>query len=231
MTTPSAFRRRKAPAGKRPQRLRLAIFGPQGSGKGTQAALLAKKYRLPAISTGALFRDHMRRKTVLGKRIRSRMDRGVYIDNTITNSVTDQRLQQSDAKRGFILDGYPRKKGQLEFLRRHYGLDAAIVIELPLPDIMKRLSGRISCPRGHIYHIKTKRPKHPGRCDIDGLALTTRSDESPTSIRQRLAMHHRYTKPVLDQLKVLKIPVITVDGRKSITGVHADIVRSLSKLR
>src|SRR5512142_159384 len=158
----------------------LVLLGPPGAGKGTQAKLLASRYKVPHISTGDMFRDHKARGTEIGKKVQAIMDAGGLVTDDITNAMVKDRLSRPDVAPGFILDGYPRTVGQAEFLDellRSLGrsIDRALSYEVPEETVVERISGRRSCPKcGAVYHVSGNPPARTGFCDRDDTALVQR---------------------------------------------------------
>lgn len=209
------------------QPLRIILYGPQASGKGTQATILAKRYHLPLIVAGDIHRAAMKKKTPLGRRILHIVDHGGYVSAALANTLMAPAIKRA-SRTGYILDGYPRKFEQFRFLNRLAPPTVAIKLTLPTAEVIERLAQRLVCPKGHTYHITAKPPRRPGRCDIDGLPLAPRHDDTPAKIRSRLALHHKFTEPVIAQYRKRGI-VITVDGRPSILKVAKEIDIALKK--
>jgi adenylate kinase len=211
------------------QYLRIVILGPQGAGKGTQAALLARHYHVPHISAGDLLRAESRRGTKLGKRIASIIDNGKLVPDNLMSLVVGQRLRRRDAQRGWIIDGYPRFKAQAKSFNRI--AKPAVVVALQLSDksAIQRLAGRRVCPRGHVYHLRYDRPRRrPGFCDRDNLPLTQRADDTPSAIKKRLRWHHAQTDPLISVYHQQGI-LLKVDARPSISAVYRDLLSRLKR--
>ena len=206
---------------------RILIFGPQGSGKGTQAELIARRHGLPYISTGDIFRYHRQQQTELGKKIEQYISSGQLVPDELTNEMVKERLAQPDCLAGFVLDGYPRTQSQLEFLDTITGIDHAVVINLSDQEAIERLAGRLACVCGLSYHLTFSPPEKPGRCNKCGNKLFRRDDDQPAAIKQRLAIYHRETEPVFAILKK-RGRQIDVDGSESIEGVFNQIEDALS---
>lgn len=210
--------------------LKIVLFGPQGSGKGTQAEMLSKKYNLPILAPGEIFRKEIKDQTELGRLVASLINRGELVPDEITNKIVLNELAQEKYKNGFILDGYPRNIHQLERLE---GLvHPTHVIELMSSDaeVIKRLGGRRICSKcGAIYHLKNKPPKIEGVCDICSGKLIMRDDDRPEVIKKRLEVYHQETEPVLNYYFEKK-KLIRVNGEQSIEKVFEDIVAALEKV-
>ena len=180
----------------------IVLMGAPGAGKGTQARLLQERLGLPQISTGDILRDHVQRGTKLGISARSYMDRGEYVPDTIVVSMVMDRLEDPDADKGFILDGFPRTVAQAEALER--ALDEA---GDPLTAVLKysiggevavhRLVGRSTCPTcGRTYHVDFKPPAVDGICDVCGGKLEKRADDDELTARRRLAVYRDQAAPL-----------------------------------
>jgi adenylate kinase len=181
----------------------ILLFGPPGCGKGTQAEFIASRFRIPAISTGEMFRSECKSGTKLGKLACSILSSGRLVPDEIVNQVLAGRIAQSDCRHGFLLDGYPRTVPQAQFLTgllASRGLPTPEVIHLDVPAeaLVARLTARRQCPAcSHIYNLITQPPRTPGICDADGTALRCREDDKEEVIRQRLQAYDQLTGPVL----------------------------------
>ncbi len=181
----------------------LLLFGPPGCGKGTQAAYLAERFRIPAISTGEMFRAECAAGTELGRMASSIMSQGGLVGDDIVNAIVARRISQPDCANGFLLDGYPRTVPQamnFSALLRKKGLLDPIVIHLHVAEeaLVARLTARRQCPKClRIYNLLSQPPRTEGRCDDDGTALITRQDDREAVIRQRLRAYDELTGPVL----------------------------------
>ncbi len=193
------------------------LFGPPGSGKGTQANLLRKCLGVPHISTGDMLREHIRTGDALGSEVRATIKLGRLVPDELVNRLVEERIGRPDALKGFILDGYPRTVAQAEVMLklltdRHL---AAVVVHLQVDynKVIERLSGRRQCPVcGTIYSLGSNPPKVAGICDKDGTPLVTREDDSEPVIRQRLEAYERQTRPVLEYFKASGVPFYAVNG-------------------
>jgi adenylate kinase len=187
-----------------PAELNLVLVGPPGAGKGTQASRLVKDFSLPFIATGDILRQNVADGTELGGKAKGYMDKGELLPDVLVVELIMDRLQQPDAKEGFILDGFPRTVPQAEALDAAMTdagrkLTAVVVIEVPDEDLIERLSGRrVNPTTGRTYHVKFDPPKHEGVDDIDGTKLIQRDDDKPETIANRLKVYHDQTAPVID---------------------------------
>lgn len=207
--------------------LKLAIFGPQGSGKGTQADLLSKQFKIPHISTGEILRQEIKRKTAFGRRIEKYVLAGVLTPQGVINQIIKKRLQQNDCKKGFVLDGYPRSLTQARFLNKIIDLDKAILVHINKREVLRRLSSRRTCLKcGAVFNIVFNKPKKQGLCDKCQTELIQRKDERPAVIKKRLAVYEKQTKPVIELYKKSGI-LVKINGEQSIKAVFKDILKIL----
>ena len=181
---------------------RIVMLGPPGSGKGTQSSRIAAHLQVPHIATGDLFREEIAAQTELGILADSFIAYGNLVPDEVTNEVMRERLAQSDAQ-GFVLDGYPRTLDQARALEATLAklkrpLDGAFLIDVPDDAIVQRAIGRVLCPGcGAIYHLQFKPPSVAGVCDECRSILVVRDDDTPSTVRHRLAVYHRITAPVI----------------------------------
>ena len=205
--------------------MRIVLFGPPGSGKGTQAKQLSALLGIPQISTGDAFREAVAKKTPIGMIAKPYLDSGKLTPDEVTNKLIAERLSRDDCKKGFILDGYPRTIGQAEALEK-LAQSVQIVLNLNLSDeeIMNRLTLRRTCSKcGAIYHLTGNLPKKEGICDKCGGSLTQRSDDQESVIKNRLEVYRTQTRPLLDYYRKRKL-LVDVEGTKSIDVVFRQIV-------
>jgi adenylate kinase len=182
----------------------VVLIGAPGAGKGTQARLLEERRGVPQISTGDLFREMKTLDTPLAREVQDIMASGRLISDDVTYRIVRERTSRADASGSYVLDGYPRtavQAEQLERLAQEQGKEIrAVEIDVPRDELMKRLTGRRSCPVcGEIYNIHSKPPKVEGRCDAHAEAeLQHRADDSEEKVRVRLETYDELTKPLLD---------------------------------
>ncbi len=208
--------------------MRIVMLGAPGAGKGTQAKKIAKKYKIPHISTGDIFRANIKNETELGKKAKSYMDQGMLVPDELTISLVIDRFQEPDAQNGYVLDGFPRTIPQAESLdaalkKSGSQIDFAINVDVPDENIIQRMSGRRACVKcGATYHLQYAAPKKDGICDSCGESLILRDDDKPETVEKRLKVYHEQTQPLIDyyaQKNVLK----EVDGTQGLEDVFRQI--------
>lgn len=178
--------------------MNLVFLGPPGAGKGTLAFEVAKLYKIPHISTGDIFRKAIKDQTELGKKVKSIIDSGALVSDEITTALVEERLHQSDCKKGFILDGFPRTIPQAEALEKIVRIDKAVNLDIADKEVVARLSSRRTCSKcGKSYNVITMKPTKEGICDDCGSELITRDDDKPESIQKRLDAYRKQTAPVI----------------------------------
>jgi adenylate kinase len=203
------------------------IMGVQGSGKGTQAALLKQDFDLAHISVGDLFRWHIQSHTKLAARIRRLVGQGQLVPDETVEEVVKQRLDMHDWNYGFILDGFPRSRRQAEFFLESYDIDAVILIQVSDEVVLERIQSRRLCEGcGLDYNLIYHRPAQRDICDVCGGRLVTRPDDTPEAIRLRLREYHEKTEPILDLFRRKELVVI-VDGSQPADQVQQEIRRQL----
>ena len=185
--------------------MKIVIFGPPGSGKGTYASLLKNRLGIPHISSGDLVREEIRKKTNLGKEIEKYSDAGKLVPNEVIAEILKKRLTQ-DLSRGFILEGYPRTIEQAKQLDNVAKIDVVINLNVPDRVIVERLSTRVQCKScGSIYNERTLKPRIAGKCDKCGGELFKRADDQPKVILERLKIYKETSTPVIDYYRVRKL--------------------------
>jgi adenylate kinase len=186
-------------------RMKIVIFGPPGSGKGTYASRLDQRLGIPHISTGDLVREEIRSQTSLGKKIEKYSSSGTLVPDSIITEILKKRLA-SELSKGFVLEGYPRTVRQAEELEKITKVDVVVNLDVPDNVIVDRLSARLQCKEcGAIYNEKTMPPKTAGRCDKCGGELFRRVDDQPEVIRERLKVYQEASEPVIDFYRSRKL--------------------------
>ena len=191
--------------------MKLVLLGPPGAGKGTHAQVLSQNWNLAHISTGDMLREALRAATPLGLKAKECMEKGGLVPDEIVIGIVRERLSKPDARKGFILDGFPRTSQQAESLDETLGelkmpLDLAIYFKTSLAVIIRRLSGRRICSKcGKTYHLVNFKPKMQGICDDCGADLMQRPDDREEVIENRLRAYEKQTSPLIDHYKKKKI--------------------------
>jgi len=180
--------------------MRLILLGPPGAGKGTQAEVLVEKLKVPQISTGDILRAAVKKGTPVGLKAKTFMDAGNLVPDDVIIGVVKERLTADDCKNGYIFDGMPRTIAQAEAIdEQGIIVDTVLLIEVPDDVLVKRLSGRRTCPEcGMIFHIETKKPAKEGICDICNAALVIRKDDEKDTVLNRLCTYHNETEPLIN---------------------------------
>jgi adenylate kinase len=192
---------------------KYVMMGIQGSGKGTQAAMLAEDLELTQISVGDIFRWQVQHHTKLGAQVRRVIAEGELVGDDLVAQVVHARLQEHDWNYGFVLDGFPRNPVQAEFFLESYDVDAVVHLDLPDDEVRRRVLARRLCSScGMDYNLIAHRPKDEGRCDVCGGELVSRPDDTEESLRARLRDWHDKTDPVLDIFRRKEL-VLHVDAR------------------
>lgn len=182
--------------------MNIVVLGPPGVGKGTYSGVLSKKYNIPNISVGDLFRNAIKNQTDLGKRIKDYVSSGDLVPDEIVIDLVKTRLEEDDCKNGFLLDGYPRTVPQAEAMMKFKKIDIALNFVASDAVIMDRIGGRRTCRKcGAIYHVTNVPPTIDGICDNCSGRLVQRADEKPEVIKKRLDVYREKTKPVADYLR------------------------------
>ncbi|MCC5476800.1 adenylate kinase [Streptomyces sp. NPDC059680] len=215
--------------------MRIVLVGPPGAGKGTQAVRLAEKLAIPHISTGDLFRANISQQTELGKLAKSYMDAGNLVPDEVTIAMAKDRMEQPDAEKGFLLDGFPRNVSQAEALDQlleieGIKLDAVLDLEVPEAEVVKRIAGRRICRNesSHVFHVTYSPPKKEGVCDVCGGELYQRDDDSEDTVRKRLEVYHTQTEPIIDYYKAQGL-VVTISALGPVDEITQRALEALKR--
>lgn len=214
----------------------VILLGPPGAGKGTQAARLALHLHVPKISTGDMLREAIAAGTPLGLQAGPLMDRGRLVPDELLNGIVGERVQRADCATGYVLDGYPRTLRQAEGFEALVGRDAAgsfvvVNVEVPRPELLRRLSGRRWCPTCQsTYHVESHAPRDGQHCDRDGTLLIQREDDKETAVAQRLVQYDERTAPLIDFYR-RRTRLATVDGHRPVDEVFEDLRRVVEAQR
>lgn len=212
--------------------MKIVMLGAPGAGKGTQAQMLAKKYDIPHVSTGDIFRMNIKNGTELGLEAKKYMDQGLLVPDELTVRILLDRVAKDDCKNGYVLDGFPRTIPQanvLEDALTKLGdkIDYAINVDVPDENIIRRMGGRRACLScGATYHIEHVPPKKEGICDKCGQELVLRDDDKPETVKNRLQVYKEQTQPLID-FYTKKGVLHNVDGTKDMNEVFEAIVAIL----
>ena len=211
----------------------VILFGPPGAGKGTQATQVSARLDVPHVSTGDIFRRHLKEGTELGQLARSFIDRGQLVPDDVVVEIVASRLTEADAKTGALFDGFPRTVRQAELLQKwllDHGRKIDLAINLGVPDeiVVARLSGRRTCITcGATFHVVHNPPPQKGICNRCAGKVVQREDDHETTVRARIETYHRETAPVLNWLRKLGV-VQDIDANQPIDTVKEDIAKTLS---
>ena len=215
--------------------LNLILMGPPGAGKGTQAERLVDDFDLPYYATGDILRAAISEGTELGAQAKPIVEAGDLVPDELMTGVIMERIDTPEADDGFILDGFPRTIPQAEALdqaleRRGRSLTAALLIDAPGDEVIRRLSGRRICVKnGHVYHMEFDPPKKDEVCDQDGSRLIQRDDDKPETIEKRLTVYAEQTEPLIDWYDERGL-LRRFDGSRSPEEVHSHVRATLATL-
>lgn len=214
--------------------MRLVLLGPPGAGKGTQASSIVKKYNIPHISTGDIFRANIKEGTQLGKKAKEYMDKGLLVPDDVVVSIVKDRLTKDDCKDGFLLDGFPRTVNQAEaldgeLLLMGIKLDKVVNIEADRNVLIERAIGRRICKEcGATYHVKFNPPIVDGVCDLDNAILFQRDDDIEETVATRIQVYLDQTQPLIEYYQKKGL-ILDIDGTRLIDDIFISIVKALDK--
>ena len=215
--------------------MRVILLGAPGAGKGTQAKYISEKYGIPQISTGDMLRAAVKAKTELGLQVEQVMASGGLVTDDIIIALVKDRIHEQDCTTGFLFDGFPRTIPQAQaMLDGNVGIDVVLEIDVPDDEIVKRLSGRrVHLDSGRVYHVEYNPPKLQGKDDETGEDLIQRDDDKEETVRNRLAVYHEQTEPLVNFYTELSfagnnVNVIKVNGVASVEEIKSEIIASLN---
>ncbi len=213
----------------------IVMLGPPGAGKGTQAKRIAEKLGIPHVSSGDIFRENLRNRTELGRMAEEYINRGELVPDDVTIAMIRDRLSRPDCRDGVVLDGFPRTPAQAAaldtILQEVAGAQVDIVpcIRVPESVLVERLTGRRSCPRGHVYHLKFNPPAEPGKCDHDGLELFQREDDTRETVTHRIQVYNQQTQPLIEYYEKRGV-LVNINGDQPIENVSAELFAALAQV-
>lgn len=212
----------------------IVLLGPPGAGKGTQAKIIAEKYGLVHVSSGDLFREHLKGQTELGQKAQGYMNRGELVPDDVTIDMVRDRLSQADCIKGALLDGFPRTPAQADALNKmlqefNGKVDIVPYIAVPSPVLIERLGGRWTCRlNGHVFHEKFNPPKKSGVCDFDGSELYQRDDDKPATVENRIKVYFDQTAPLIEYYRSRGL-LAEIDGQLPIDEVTEKLLAAIEK--
>lgn len=216
--------------------MRLIVLGPPGAGKGTQIAVISKHFNVKSISTGDLLRENIKNETKVGKLAKEYVDKGELVPSDVINQLVENFIVGLEDGEGFILDGYPRNYEQALALKNILSthsvapIEKAIYIKVGNEEVIKRLSGRLTCSLcGAIYHKENQPPQKENICDICGGELIVRPDDTEEAIKNRLVVYENETAPLVDFYEQEGI-LYTIDGSIGKENVSQQLINDLSDL-
>ncbi len=211
--------------------MKLILLGAPGAGKGTQAEIISEKYGIPTISTGNIIRAALKNGTEMGLKAKAYIDAGELVPDDVVIGIIKDRLAEPDCAEGFILDGFPRTIPQAKALDdMGVEIDAALSIEVPDSEIVRRMSGRRVCEKcGASYHVEFKKPEVDGTCNSCSGSLVTRKDDEPSTVMNRLSVYHEQTEPLKDYYKS-KNKLLLVKGQVELKDTTALVLKALSEI-
>jgi len=208
--------------------MKIIMLGAPGAGKGTQAKMIAAKYGIPHISTGDIFRANIKNGTELGAKAKEYMDKGLLVPDELVVDLVIDRFKEADCENGYVLDGFPRTIPQAEALDKALtaigeNVDFAINVEVPDENIIRRMGGRRACVGcGATYHVVYSPTKVEGKCDTCGADLIIRDDDKPETVKNRLAVYHEQTQPLIDYYTnkgIIAEVDVTIDMKDVFTAI------------
>ena len=219
--------------------MRLILLGGPGAGKGTQANYIKENYQIPQISTGDMLRAAVKAGTDLGLKAKEYMDSGGLVPDDVIIGLVKERIKESDCKKGFLFDGFPRTIPQADAMKEAgVPIDAVVDIDVPDEEIIKRMSGRrVHLASGRTYHVVFNPPRKEGKDDVTGEPLIQRDDDQEATVRKRLEVYHNQTEPLIDYYKSWRNSgkagapqYIRIEGVGKVEEIRDQIFAALDKL-
>ena len=214
--------------------IKIVLLGAPGSGKGTQAAMICKKFGIPHVSTGDIFRANIKDQTPVGILAKEFIDRGHLVPDDVTLSIVENRLSEKDCKNGYLLDGFPRTITQAEEMTKSLAavgsyLTSVISLEVPYKTLLERIIERRVCGScGSSFNLQLEKPKVEGKCDKCGGNLFIREDDKPETVAARLEVYKNQSEPLKDYYESNGL-LVKVNGEQAVDKVFADILIALEK--
>jgi len=205
---------------------RVILLGPQGSGKSTQAVVIAKFLKIKEVSSGHILRQALRSRGALGRELKTYITPGRLVPDPFVIKIVVEKLYSRSFKKGFLLDGFPRNLHQAKVLDKSFTIDGVFNLDISDAEAMRRLSGRLVCRRGHIWHIRHHPPRKKSICDFCGLPLYVRADDQGQAIAKRLSIYRKHTAQLLGYYKKQK-KLVVFDGEQPIKKISRDIIKYL----
>ena len=211
----------------------IVLLGPPGAGKGTQAKAISGKMGLPHISSGDIFRENLKEKTVLGDLAAGYINKGELVPDDVTVAMIRERLSRPDCIEGALLDGFPRTPAQADALAQIASelggtVKAVPYIHVPEVELIERLTGRWTCrAHGHVFHEKYNPPQKPGICDFDGSELYQREDDQPETVKRRIRVFLEQTEPLIAYYREREL-LLEINGSQPIEEVTRQLLSALS---
>ncbi len=215
--------------------MNILIMGPAGAGKGTMSDRIIQDFDIPHISTGDMLRENVRNNTELGRQAKEYMDAGKLVPDELINAMVEERIQQPDASKGYLLDGYPRTLDQAENFEKisnsiEKTIDIVVALDVEFDTLARRITGRRICPNcKEIYHIDSKPMKVPGICDKCGTQVIQRSDDTIEQLKVRMDEYEKSTKPVIDYYSSKGL-VKHINASQTPEAVYAQVKEALGKV-
>ena len=210
--------------------MKIILLGAPGAGKGTYASRLKKTYNIPHVSTGDLLREAIKNGNEIGTTAKGYMDKGLFVPDEIIVNLLKERLEQEDAQKGVLLDGFPRTIKQAELLDEIININKVLKFNLDEETVLRRLGGRMICKGcGEIFHKRNLKPKQEGICDHCKNELYVRDDDKEETIRERLKIYHSQTSPLVEHYQKKNL-LQNIDANIDISDPTCNVVEECEKI-